>query len=242
MKNALSVRSYTASMCSHIHDYHQILLTLNGYIELDVGDYKGTVSVGEGVLIKAGETHSFKASESARFVVADSQILPVNFASRGDCKFRLNDTLLSFIQFVDKQLHSPINSIIEVQLFDMFYQLINILPVSNKFDKRIERAINFIHQDLSILLSIKKLSDVSYLSETQFKKLFKECLGVPIGKYLIQVRMEKARSLLSHTDMPITQIALEVGYEDLSSFSRRFSTYYGQPARYFANRTIVHDG
>mgnify|MGYP001942586558 CR=1 FL=1 len=221
-------------MCSHVHDYHQILLTLNGYVELKIGDYDGRVNTGEAILIKAGQRHSFRAFEAARFIVADITELPDNLVTMNKCKFPINAPLLSFIQFVDKQLQFQVNSALEKQLNEIFTGLLRQLPMVYKVDRRIERAITAIHSDLSVTHSIPQLSKVSYLGHTQFKKLFKACLGVSVGQYRTEVRMEKARSLLSHTDLPVSQVAQEVGYEDLSSFSRRFSLYYGQSPSQFS--------
>ncbi|AHE49270.1 arabinose operon regulatory protein [Aeromonas hydrophila 4AK4] len=69
------------------------------------------------------------------------------------------------------------------------------------------------------------------LSISQFKALFKKETGQTPGQYLLHLRMEKARALLVNTDYPINVIAGDVGYQDSSAFSSRFSQYYGYPPR-----------
>jgi len=53
-------------------------------------------------------------------------------------------------------------------------------------------------------------------------------------KYITELRMEKASALLAHTDLPIRIVAEQVGYQDLSAFSRRFSSYFGQSPKAFS--------
>ncbi|WP_350629915.1 helix-turn-helix domain-containing protein, partial [Pseudoalteromonas sp. Q36-MNA-CIBAN-0048] len=50
---------------------------------------------------------------------------------------------------------------------------------------------------------------------------------------ITEKRMQKAKALLTHTDLPIQIIAEQVGYNDLSAFSRRFSLYFGLSPRLF---------
>jgi AraC-like DNA-binding protein len=76
-------------------------------------------------------------------------------------------------------------------------------------------------------LQIKRLAESAFLSETQFKKLFKQHTGMTVMKYVTKLRMEKALALLTHTDYPLQIIGEKVGYKEPSTFSRKFSQYFG---------------
>ncbi|POF56904.1 AraC family transcriptional regulator, partial [Vibrio vulnificus] len=52
-------------------------------------------------------------------------------------------------------------------------------------------------------------------------------------QYITALRMEKAKALLTHTDLPVQRVAEQVGYSDLSAFSRRFSRHFGLSPRAF---------
>jgi AraC-like DNA-binding protein len=60
------------------------------------------------------------------------------------------------------------------------------------------------------------------------RKLVAE-LNLSISDYIKQIRLEKAKELLLHTDVPIYEIAYQVGYSDANYFSRSFSKIYGYP-------------
>jgi AraC family transcriptional regulator len=52
--------------------------------------------------------------------------------------------------------------------------------------------------------------------------MFKQSVGVPPRVYLTRIRMEKACELLEKTDLPVTEIAFEVGYASNQAFARVF--------------------
>jgi AraC-like DNA-binding protein len=213
-----------------------MVLSLNGYIEIVVGEYKGKVNVGEAILIKSKESHSFSASEGARFVVVDMDTLPTNIETGSNRKFSISDSMLAYIQFIEKQLQSSTTVSAENLLYSLFLELLKNEPLLGRVDRRIEHAIALIHSDLSQTYSINELARAACLGQTQFKKLFSEGTGMSVSRYLVKVKMEKARSLLIYTDCPITQVAFELGYKNPSSFTRRFTQYFSQSPTLFCSK------
>ncbi|MBE9211915.1 helix-turn-helix transcriptional regulator [Plectonema cf. radiosum LEGE 06105] len=65
------------------------------------------------------------------------------------------------------------------------------------------------------------------LSQYHFCRLFKQSTGITPHQYLTRCRINKAKHLLSKTELTITDIAFEVGLTNHSSFSRLFRKYVG---------------
>ncbi len=193
------------------------------------------MNVSECVVIQAGVEHAFQADEAARFIVADMQALPENLVSDSPLVFSITAPLVSFLLFVEKQLEHQVDSGIETSMLGVFYMLLQQQGATHCLDRRIRAVQTKMIEQLDQPLSIAQLAEVACLSPTQFKKRFKESLGVSVHQYLIQQRMEKAKALLTHTDLPVQLIAQRVGYGDLSAFSRRFSLYFGLSPRAFAS-------
>lgn len=227
MRNSLSIRSYSKQSRTHIHDYHQLVLPTQGSIQIEIPVFKGNVSVGECVVIKTGQRHLFKADEAARFVVADMYTLPSKLELNQQQIFSINGPLQSFLGLVEKQLALQVNPAIETTLMQLFVQLLEQQPMSVPMDSRIRRVLAHIMDHLHTPLTIQVLADTACLSPTQFKKLFKQNLDISPMQYITEQRMEKAKALLSHSDLPVQLVAEQVGYQDLSAFSRRFSKHYG---------------
>ena len=69
----LSVRTYGASHGSHDHDHFQILLGLEGVLELEVAGRGRRIAAGDGCVVLPGERHDFEARHGARCLVLDSR-------------------------------------------------------------------------------------------------------------------------------------------------------------------------
>ena len=70
--DVLSVRSYGASHGSHDHDHFQILVGLDGTLELEVNGHGRRIAAGDGCVVPPGERHDFEARSGASCLVLDS--------------------------------------------------------------------------------------------------------------------------------------------------------------------------
>ena len=84
------------------------------------------------------------------------------------------------------------------------------------------RSLELMRARLSEDISLDELAAEAQLSPFHFARMFKQSLGVPPRVYLTQLRMEKACELLGQTDLPITEIAFEVGYSSNQVLARVF--------------------
>lgn len=235
MNNSLSIRAYTKRLQSHVHHaHHQLVLPVQGSIVIEMSSYVGQVTVGECVVVPNGTEHGFKADEAARFIVADLDTLPLHLLNSGLAVFSISPVLTSFLQFIEKQLQHQVDSGIERSILDVFSMLLEQQQASQTLDKQMRTVQSWINAHLEQPMSIDKLARLACLSSTQFKKRFKASFSKTAQQYITELRMEKAKALLAHTDLPVQLVAEKVGYGDLSAFSRRFSLYVGMSPRSFS--------
>jgi transcriptional regulator GlxA family with amidase domain len=76
--------------------------------------------------------------------------------------------------------------------------------------------------------SIPRLARVSGVSEAHFARSFKDAFGVPPHRYLLTRRIERATALLRDTDILITEIAFQTGWNSLGTFGRTFRDVTGK--------------
>ncbi|MBS0434507.1 MAG: helix-turn-helix transcriptional regulator [Proteobacteria bacterium] len=95
------------------------------------------------------------------------------------------------------------------------------------------------HQDIDL----QSLATQTGLSVYHYLRVFSAVLGVTPHQYLLRCRLRKAAQLLSEEDRAITEIALDVGFADLSNFVRTFRRAAGVSPRLYrqASRTRRHD-
>ncbi|MCG6217389.1 AraC family transcriptional regulator [Vibrio furnissii] len=233
MRDRLSIRSYSAHATSHVHHYHQLVLPLSGYIDIAVDEVVLKCGFGDCVVVRAGARHDFSAPETFRFLVADLHELPPNLSASSVVSFQLDPAALAYIQFVDKQLRTQVDPNVEAMTLALFLALLAKQGFARAIDPRIQKAVQAMRDHLAQPLTINELASIACLSTTQYKNLFKTNLGMTTFQYLTQLRMERARALLTHSDYPIGLIAEQVGFQDPSAFSRSFSRYFGQPPKFY---------
>ncbi|APA90034.1 AraC family transcriptional regulator (plasmid) [Paraburkholderia sprentiae WSM5005] len=74
---------------------------------------------------------------------------------------------------------------------------------------------------------VRRLAEVSGVSEAHFARSFKRAFGVPPHRYLLTRRIEQAITLLRDTELAITDIAFATGWESLGTFGRIFRDITG---------------
>ena len=83
---------------------------------------------------------------------------------------------------------------------------------------------------------VTRLARVSGVSAAHFARAFKQAFGAPPHRYLLTRRVERATALLRETEVSITEIALEAGWNSLGSFSRTFHDVVGESPGAFRAR------
>lgn len=89
-------------------------------------------------------------------------------------------------------------------------------------DTEIESAALYMSNHFSENITLKKMAELSCMSESYFSKRFKQVTGFGFKEYLNEVRIRHACDLLLSTEKNITQIALECGFTDSNYFGDAF--------------------
>ena len=104
-------------------------------------------------------------------------------------------------------------------------------PLSQK--RTIETALAYIHEHYQLGISLCDIAETMHLNPSYFSRLFHEEVGETLSRYLIRIRMAKAKELLRGTPLKIYEIAEKVGYNDFRHFVKTFKEWEGvTPAQY----------
>ena len=99
--------------------------------------------------------------------------------------------------------------------------------------KRLLHIRNALLSDLSVPPVLRELAQTAAMSETKLKLLFKQTFGSTIYNYYQQARMEEAAFLLKQGKHSVAEVGYEMGFSNLSHFSRLFEKHYGlNPKRF----------
>lgn len=105
-------------------------------------------------------------------------------------------------------------------------------------DAAIQKAIIVIKQSLHKKIALTDIGAISGLSYVQFIRRFKQATGLTPSNYIAQLRMQKAKALLSNTELSIKEIATACGFEDEYYFSSFFKKQLGISPTFFRRSTL----
>jgi two-component system, response regulator YesN len=124
---------------------------------------------------------------------------------------------------------------IMVRFADLVFSLKSI-----KHTDVIYKAVHYMNTHLDEKIILDDVAAEILLSPAYFSKIFKEQTNDNFTHYLNKIRIEKSKSLLRNTNIPLVDIAGMVGYEDQSYFSKVFKKITGStPGKYRDTRGLI---
>lgn len=94
-------------------------------------------------------------------------------------------------------------------------------------DRRLARVIEYMSADVAKVLTLEDLAAVAGVSKFHFTRLFRAASGTTPYDFLLGLRVEAARTLLTGTDLDIAEIAARCGFARAAQFRAAFSRRYG---------------
>ena len=93
---------------------------------------------------------------------------------------------------------------------------------SSRDERRITAAIHRIETAPDQPLSLESLAQEAAMSRFHFLRTFRRLVGVTPHQFVLRTRLHRAAVALAMTDLPVLEVALQAGFDDLSTFNRRF--------------------
>lgn len=213
----LSVREYGASHASHSHDHFQILVGLDGLLELEVEGCGQRVAAGGAVLVAPGQRHDFESAAGSRCLVLDSHdplwaSCPITPA-RPEAAGALAAFLAHALRFPRSLAvtHGP------ALLMETW------LPMDSR-RARPRRAIDWpalaqwAQAHLSEPLTVADLAAQVFLSPSQFALRCHEAHGMSAMHWLRLQRLTRAQ-LLRDGGLAVAEVARRTGYRSPSALT-----------------------
>lgn len=171
-----------------------------------------------------------------------NQEIPVMFiTSAGSERTAVDAFRLGTCEYVKQPvdliiLRNTVKNLLEVQRSDSWSQWCRqiasqTLAPSNStghdVPPHILRCITYIKENFSTPISLDTMAREGGLSKSYFCREFKKTMGMTPMHFLSRLRIKRSKDLL-RKDIPISAIAMKVGFNDLSSFNRHFRDMVGQ--------------
>ncbi len=220
---------------SCLKDEYRIITARNG----KVGVRKAMETIPDVILcdVMMPELDGFQVCQHLKEQQATSHIPIVLLTA----KATQADKETGLAQGADAYLTKPFNK------NELLIRLENLTGISHKLKARLSEGVgtegvNISEKEVIFLEKLRDileihLADESFntqhlcraiaMSRTQLHRKLKALTGQSTAHYIRRFRLQKAKSLLENTDLPIGQISTQVGFKDFSHFSRTFSKEFG---------------
>ncbi|OJJ15635.1 hypothetical protein BKI52_37770 [marine bacterium AO1-C] len=99
--------------------------------------------------------------------------------------------------------------------------------------KRVCKARDYMYSCYGENINVDTLARVACLAPFHFLRAFKQVFQITPHQMLTRIRLEQAQNQLLHTQNSVAQVGINIGFDNLSSFTRLFTTAYGQSPRRF---------
>ena len=165
--------------------------------------------------------------------ISNEYSIDCQMLSQGNYFIGINDIELKEIlnRITDKLLKKGENfeCIIDLYAQELVYNLISNKGSSQvlnlEINNPVNKAIRYMNDNCMQSVSINQLSYDLNMSEANFCQHFKRITNMTPNNYLTNVKLEKAKGLLMQTS--VTEVAFELGYENISYFISLFKRRYG---------------
>ena len=258
LANEGDIHQYIASCIpSHWHCELEIIMLLQGSIQIQIKDNTYYLESGEGCFINTGVLHSLTAVVPSPCVyhsfVFDHGIASGTPGSIFDTKYvrPLLDTGPDFLKFTTVAGDNPFFQQFEIAFtacteenygyeFQVREALTNILLYAKEKhqispsrrmptlqESRIKQMLEWINNNLRCVITVKEIADTANICTRECQRIFSQYLHYSPMEYIQHKRLLKAAELLSATDALITEIALDCGFSSSSYFSKQFKSLVG---------------
>jgi len=102
-----------------------------------------------------------------------------------------------------------------------------VLPGQGMPQHRLRQVQSYIEENLHASLSLRKIAEAAGISASHLKVTFRQATGMPVHQYLIHRRVERAALLLRQGQLPISRVALEVGFAHQSHLAMHMKRLLG---------------
>jgi AraC-like DNA-binding protein len=213
---SLSLRSYGASPGSHSHDHFQVLVGLDGVLELEVEGRGSRVAAGDGFLVQPGNRHDFESAAGSRCLVLDTA---VGLWSLCDTAPRQAAQVGSLARYLAQALlqHQPLGTLHGPSLLlEAWGPAVQRAPARRRIDWPALQA--WAQARLDQPLTVADLADRVHLSPSQFALRCHEAHGVSVMQWLRAQRLARARQLRD-LGLPVAEVARRAGYRSPSALT-----------------------
>ncbi|MEM0952862.1 MAG: AraC family transcriptional regulator [Pseudomonadota bacterium] len=241
------------------HDDNLLIYCVAGQGEARAGDWMGTISGGQAILLPQGLEHEYRARPGQPWTVywvhfqgRASAALLQHLGYREDAPritLGISAPLTAAFDSLMEVRHTGYSTRAFIHAASQLRQLLTQVAVDldretgrNAQGLDLEQIQAFMREHLDQSLRLEALARQAKLSKYHFLSRYKALTGYTPIKHFVNMKIERACRLLDATDLSVTDVAATLGYDDPMYFSRQFKKIIGHSPRRYRSSIRIEPG
>lgn len=227
----------------HFHKNYEIIYIMKGKAICSVNNRTKTLEAGDFAFCLSNEVHSIKSiGEATIWIGVFSEDFIHEFKKYQSGKtgsnfsFRCSESFMNYLmENLIKEEPSDI-FVIKSCLYALCSEYLRQIPLTEKKDKQtaiMENVVDYIENHYKKPLSLSDLAEALGYEYCYFSKIFNRMFSMSFNNYINTYRFNEACEMLTCTNMPITEVSYESGFQSIRSFNNTFKRLAGvSPSEY----------
>lgn len=227
----------------HFHKNYEVVYVLRGNVFCTVGNRSGTVEEGEFALFLSNEVHSLHSDGTSRVwigVFSEDFIAEFRNSLNGktgtDFRFRCTGSRMKYL--LDSLIREDLSDHFTTKscLYALCGEYLKQIPLAEPNARKSEltnRIADYVESNFRKPITLTSLADALGYDYCYLSRSFNRLFSMTFAEYLTVCRFNAACAMLTETDLPITDIAYESGFQSIRSFNNAFRRLAGiSPSRF----------
>lgn len=237
----------------HIHKELELLMVTEGEIELTINSETKILSKGDISFVLPNTIHGYKTISHSDYqlMIFSGDMLPIYKNTFSAYKASKNH--ITSVQ-VPNEVYTSINCIYQEFQQDnnlgiitgyLYVTVSRLLPYLKLQKSQNDLSVNLMERILGYIqlnylnpINLKSISIELDISPFYLSRVFTNNIGLRLDKYINELRINYANHLLISSDMQITEIAFESGFETLRTFNRVYKSITASTPREYRNQQL----
>ncbi len=240
----------------HLHNEIELMYIYKGKIKVSCNFQEYTVKEGEMIIIFPNTMHAVEKLEDTEYllsifskdifstlapILATQSIVGSPVISKGDLHEEVSFALEQIYKRIDIQVKCNISIAYLMIILENILGTVALEPFH--YDKNIEwlyEVVKFLNENYKQKITLDEISHRLGISKYHLSRNFNSRIGCSISEYVNRLRVNWEKNLIENTDLSVTSIAMECGFESLTSFFRAFKQLEHKSPKKYREEFIIN--
>ena len=248
MAHAFAWYARNDQVLPHFHNSVELVYVLEGILSTTLDGEAYQISQGEMLINSSYTVHSYetpKASYSIIAIIPMAEVPSVrqilskqSFAAR-ICRDDARGTLQTIMRLMVENCQEHPHALTGLcgAVLGLLIDRVGLVEArQNSHSTFIREVLDFLQAHHTDPLTVKGVADHFGYSRSRFSDIFTKCLQVTLCAYINTLRCRHAAQILRETELPVSEVALQVGFDSLRTFHRVFKDQFGLTPYQYAKK------